>query len=169
MNIIKQAVSLFIFLFTISCDLNQDYFSNSVDDDLEKALINEIVDSWHLAASKADSATYFSIIANDNSIFQGTDDSERWTKTEFKNWSREYFKRKSAWTFVPQKGRNINIKNNVAWFDEKLDSKHMGRTRGNGVMVKDQETWKIEHYTLSLPIPNELINGVIDTIKNSDY
>ena len=45
----------------------------------------------------------------------------------------------------------------------------MGRTRGNGVMIKDQETWKIEHYTLSLPIPNELIKGVIDTIKNSDY
>ena len=45
----------------------------------------------------------------------------------------------------------------------------MGRTRGNGVMVKNGETWKIEHYTLSLPIPNELINGVIDTIKNSDY
>jgi hypothetical protein len=70
---------------------------------------------------------------------------------------------------VPQKGRNIRIKNNIAWFDEKLDSKHMGRTRGNGVMLKDGETWKIEHYTLSLPIPNELINGVIDTIKNSDY
>ena len=85
MNIIKQTVSIFIFLFSVSCDLNQDYFSNSVDDDLEKALINEIIDSWHLAASNADSVTYFNIIANDNSIFQGTDDNERWTKTEYKN------------------------------------------------------------------------------------
>ena len=123
MNIIKQTVSIFIFLFSVSCDLNQDYFSNSVDDDLEKALINEIIDSWHLAASNADSVTYFNIIANDNSIFQGTDDNERWTKTEFKNWSREYFKRKSAWTFVPQKGRNISIKNKIAWLAHRGSTK----------------------------------------------
>jgi hypothetical protein len=71
MNIIKQAVSVFIFLFTVSCDLNQDYFSNSVDDDLEKALINEIVDSWHLAASKADSVLTLTSLQMTIAFFKG--------------------------------------------------------------------------------------------------
>tara|TARA_B100000768_G_C11236193_1_gene357342 strand:- start:347 stop:865 length:519 start_codon:yes stop_codon:yes gene_type:complete len=169
MNIFRISLLLFIFSTSSSCQFEKETdLSITINSDLEKALINEIVDSWHRAASTADSLTYFDIIASDQSIFQGTDDNERWTKSEFKKWSREYFKGDSAWTFTPKKGRNISIRGSTAWFDEQLDSDHMGRCRGNGVLIKEGEVWKIAHYTLSLPIPNEIADDVIESIRNID-
>tara|TARA_B110000444_G_scaffold147192_1_gene137649 strand:+ start:83 stop:601 length:519 start_codon:yes stop_codon:yes gene_type:complete len=169
MNILRVSLLLFIFSTASSCKVEKETdLSITVNSDLEKVLINEILDSWHRAASKADSLTYFDIIASDQSIFQGTDDNERWTKSEFKKWSRKYFKSNSAWTFTPKKGRNISIRGSTAWFDEQLDSDHMGRCRGNGILVKEADVWKIAHYTLSLPIPNEIADDVIESIRNID-
>jgi|TARA_B110000483_G_scaffold26379_3_gene31682 hypothetical protein len=165
MNIFRISLLVFIFSISSSCQFDKKTdLSITIDGELEKALINEIVDSWHRAASTADSITYFNIMASEQSVFQGTDDSERWTKGEFRKWSRKYFQSGSAWTFVPKNRRNINIREGVAWFDEQLDSEHMGRCRGNGVLVKIQGDWKIDHYTLSLPIPNQVADQIIELI-----
>tara|TARA_B100000780_G_C21126731_1_gene457477 strand:- start:2650 stop:3174 length:525 start_codon:yes stop_codon:yes gene_type:complete len=169
MNIFQCAFLIFLFFSTCSCQDGIDSdFSFSVNDGLDKTLINEIIDSWHRAASDSDSIAYFGTMASDESVFQGTDDGERWTKTEFQEWSRKYFQTESAWTFVPLKGRNVTINGNIAWFDEKLDSDHMGRCRGNGVLVKDGKTWKIANYSLSFAVPNVVANDIIQTIKNSN-
>jgi hypothetical protein len=53
----------------------------------------------------------------------------------------------------------------VAWFDEVLDSATYGTARGEGILVRDGETWRVLRYALSYPIPNELANGMTAEIK----
>jgi len=44
----------------------------------------------------------------------------------------------------------------------------MGICRGSGVLKKVDNTWKIEHYVLSLTIPNENIQEVKNVNKERD-
>jgi len=132
------------------------------------AQVHRVMDAWHYAASVADSSAYFGAMASDESIFIGTDETERWTTSEFKTWSRRYFQRASAWTFVPVTGeRHVQTQGDVAWLDEKLDSEHMGRCRGTGILTFDHEanSWKIAHYTLSYAVPNEVADSVMQVIQ----
>jgi ketosteroid isomerase-like protein len=131
--------------------------------------VHRVMDAWHHAASVADSSAYFGAMASDKSIFIGTDETERWTTSEFKIWSRRYFQRASAWTFVPVEGeRHVQAQGDVAWLDEKLDSEHMGRCRGTGILTFDHEanSWKIAHYTLSYAVPNEVADSVLQVIEH---
>jgi ketosteroid isomerase-like protein len=130
--------------------------------------IHEVMDAWHHAASVADSTTYFGSMASDESIFIGTDEAERWTTLEFKSWSRRYFQRASAWTFVPvARERHVHTQGDVAWLDEKLDSEHMGRCRGTAILTFDHDSgsWKIAHYTLSYAVPNDVADSVMAIIN----
>ena len=44
----------------------------------------------------------------------------------------------------------------------------MGVCRGSGVVKKVNGDWKIEHYVLSLTVPNENINAVVKVNKARD-
>lgn len=138
----------------------------TVDKAAAKAKINNVLDDWHNAAAEADFDRYFGHFANDSSIFMGTDASEYWTVPEFKDYARKPFAAGDAWSFAPVE-RHIYISESgkVAWFDESLDSPAFGITRGSGVVVKADTTWKIVHYNLSLPIPNAIVNDLVDQIK----
>ena len=83
----------FLLLILISCVACQ----NKNDDEII-SLLNQKIDNWHNAASKANFDDYFNFIANEG-IFIGTDVSERWTKTEFANFSQPYFDNGKAWSF----------------------------------------------------------------------
>ncbi|MGA1737348.1 MAG: nuclear transport factor 2 family protein [Pseudomonadales bacterium] len=41
----------------------------------------------------------------------------------------------------------------------------MGPCRGTGVLRKTAEGWRIAHYSLTLLVPNELAQGVVDRIQ----
>jgi hypothetical protein len=60
-----------------------------------------VLDDWHQAASVADEARYFGHFAP-NGIFMGTDATEHWTVSQFREWAKPQFKRKSAWSFKPR-------------------------------------------------------------------
>lgn len=87
----------------------------------------------------------------------GTDETEDWLRDEMKEWSKEIFKRESAWDFKT-KNRNIYLDEDekLAWFDETLDT-WMGVCRGSGIVVLTEGEWKIKHYVLSVIVPNDLI------------
>ena len=44
----------------------------------------------------------------------------------------------------------------------------MGTCRGSGVLEKTNDSWKIKHYVLSVTIPNDDIQKVIDAKKKND-
>ena len=55
----------------------------------------------------------------------------------------------------------------TAWFDERLENESYGACRGTGVLqVRDNE-WKIEHYNLSVPIPNQIAEEVVSRIRET--
>ncbi len=135
-----------------------------------KADIDKVLDGWHAAAASADFQKYFGYFENDSSIFMGTDATERWTVAEFKPWSKPYFDRGRAWSFTPV-DRYVYFSDNgkTAWFDETLDTPNLGPSRGTGVLVATENGWKIAHYNLTIPIPNELIDTFtpqIDSVLN---
>ena len=127
---------------------------------LDEQTLDVFVDQWHLAAATADSAGYFGALYNGHSIFQGTDGGEYWTAEEFLAWAAPYFRRESAWTFEAFE-RHWYRKGNTLWFNERLDSPHMGKCRGVGVVRATSDGLKIDHYSLSFEVPNEVVGELV--------
>lgn len=129
--------------------------------------MNRVVDAWHRAADQADEASYFGAMAPEF-VFLGTDATERWDLAAFREFAHPYFAKGKAWTFVPRERHVIlSPDGNVAWFDEKLDSASYGECRGSGVLRRDRGTWKLAHYNLTIPIPNDLAKSVVEMIRKA--
>ncbi len=101
-------------------------------------------------------------------IYIGTDSTEIWTKQAFYEWSTPYFNSGKTWNFKTN-SRNIYLSEdkNFAWFDELVTNGKI-TLRGSGVLEKKENTWKIKHYVLSLPVPNEKFKSVRDVINSPD-
>lgn len=126
--------------------------------------LNTLIDSWHLAASKADFNTYFSKVSSDF-VFLGTAPGERWEKAEFESFCKPYFDKGKAWDFIPS-NRNWNFadKGKFAFFDEDLAT-WMEGCRGSGICTKINGEWKIIYYNLTVLIENEKIKSFISLRK----
>lgn len=120
----------------------------------EKQTINNLLDSWHKAASEANFNAYFDLL-HDDSIYIGTDPTENWTKPQFIAFAKPYFDKGRAWSFTALE-RNIYFSKDgkTAWFDELLNTQ-MKICRGSGILIKEKNKWKIKHYVLSMTIPND--------------
>lgn len=125
-----------------------------------KTSINKVLDDWHKAAASADEAAYFNALSED-SIFLGTDATERWNKSAFRRFSHPYFAKGKAWTFAATRRDVIlHADGKLAWFDEDLKTQNLGPARGSGVVRLDKDGWRIVHYNLSITIPNEKFPAV---------
>lgn len=131
----------------------------------EDVEINAFIDQWHLDAANVDREAYFDKIDEDG-IFIGTDATEIWTKQEFYDWAEPQFTNGGkAWNFTAT-DRNIYFgkKSKYVWFDELL-SFSGGILRGSGVLLKTKDGWKIAHYVLSLPVPNDKFRAVLEAME----
>lgn len=128
-----------------------------------KQQVNAFVDEWHDDAAHARMA-YFDKIAKDG-VYIGTDKSELWHKDAFKVWAKKYFDRKSAWTFKAIR-RNVyaSADKHIIWFDELLDTS-MGVCQASGVIHRTPTGFEIEHYQLSIAVPNDISTPVTKMIK----
>lgn len=129
--------------------------------------INKVLDDWHLAAANADFDSYFGNMTKDG-VFLGTDAMENWQNTEFREFSKPYFDKGKAWSFTSVQ-RNVYVDNsgNLAWFDELLDTQ-MKICRGSGVLKKENGQWKIAHYVLSIAVPNEYVDKLVQIKQERD-
>jgi len=154
MNQIKKLLyPLFILFLTVSCKSTNDSM------EVDKQNINQTIDAWHKAASNAQLDDYFSLMTSDG-VFIGTDATENWQNEAFKTFCKPYFDKGKAWNFSSlQRNIYFNKSQDIAWFDELLDTQ-MKICRGSGVMMKVENEWKIAHYVLSMTIPNELTTEV---------
>jgi hypothetical protein len=154
----KKTTLLFsIFLFVLSFTT----FSAQSKFDKEKTAIGAMLDGFNVAAAKADFTTYFNYFA-DESTFIGTDATEVWDKKAFMVWAKPYFDKKRTWNFTSLK-RNIFFSKdgNLAWFDELLDTQ-MKICRGSGVVEKINGQWKVKQYVLSMTIPNDVVDKIVE-------
>lgn len=134
--------------------------SNVNAQDNLKAQINNTLDAWHKAAADADYKNYFDALTED-AVFIGTDATENWNKPAFEAYAKPYFDKGKAWNFSALE-RHIYFSEDkkTAWFDELLTTQ-MKICRGSGVLVLQNEKWKIQHYILSMTIPNDNTDEVI--------
>ena len=130
----------------------------------EKA-VNKVLNNLHLYASQASGEKYIDLFSED-AVFFGTDISERWPKEEFRTYAMGRFKSGVGWTYY-MKERNIFFSDDgrTAWFDEIVENKSYGEFRGTGVLVLENNEWKISQYNLLLPIPNDYLQKYANEIK----
>lgn len=156
----KLLLLLLVFFISISNATLSAQVKNSEENiKAAKRQINKTIGSWHKAAASANFEEYFNLMTDD-AVFIGTDATENWTLPKFKKFSKPYFEAGKAWSFSTLE-RNLYVHENtrIAWFDELLDTQ-MGICRGSGVLMKENNNWKIHHYVLSIAIPNENVEEV---------
>lgn len=138
--------------------------------------VAKVLDRFHAGAASSDFEEYFSCFSSSNGArFLGTDASENWNVEEFRAYAKPHFDSGNGWEYHPFGTRKIDIldligSENIAWFDESLQSKKWGDARGTGVMILEGRNWKILQYHLSFPTPNELapsITSLISALNNS--
>jgi hypothetical protein len=130
-----------------------------------QAEITGVLDAFHAAAARADGAAYFGLFAP-GGVFIGTDVTERWSVAEFQAYAEPLFSKGRGWTYTPR-SRTVVLgpDGRTAWFDEVLDSRSYGTSRGTGVLVRRPEGWRIAQYALSFPIPNDLAQDMTKRIR----
>jgi SnoaL-like domain len=149
--IMKKIVAFSFFFCTLAQAQNK-----------ETAVINAFLDNWHNAASEVRFNDYMNAMTDD-AIFIGTDATENWIKKDFMTFAKPYFDKGKAWSFKAlERHVYFDKTGRIAWFDELL-STQMKLCRGSGVLVKEGKFWKIKHYVLSMTIPNDNSDAVIQT------
>ena len=136
--------------------------------DQDRKAITSTLDALHLYAHEADGKKYFSLYSDD-AVFIGTDATERWPIEEFKTYANARFNTGNGWTYTPT-SRYIYFNENrdTAWFDEAVVNAKYGECRGTGVLQKIGGEWKISHYNLTVPVPNDLLVEVVEMIKGQE-
>lgn len=131
------------------------------------AEVTVVLDRLNQASSTGDGTTYFNLFTPD-ARFVGTDAAEHWSMAEFRAFAEPYFRGGGAWSY-PATERFITIADIdcrcIAWFEEKLENRKYGVTRGSGVMRKTADGWKIEQYVLSFAIPNDRSDAVVAAVR----
>ena len=137
----------------------------SVSSFAQKTEIDMFIDQWHLSATNADQKAFFDAM-DDESIYIGTDASERWTKQEFLTFAKPHFDKGKAWDFKPY-DRDVHVSDDgkYVWFSELLNT-WMGVCRGSGILQKTSRGWKIKQYHLSVTVPNDTIKDFITLVEN---
>ncbi|UPQ75960.1 nuclear transport factor 2 family protein [Chryseobacterium nepalense] len=150
-----------IFFTLIICILSFTTISAQAKFEKEKTEIGTMLDGFNVAAAKADFNTYFNYFAEE-STYIGTDATEVWDKKAFMNWAKPYFDKNKTWNFTSLK-RNIYFSKDgkIAWFDELLDTQ-MKICRGSGVVEKINGQWKVKQYVLSVTVPNDVVDKVVE-------
>ena len=127
-----------------------------------------VLDDFHDAASKGDGVRYFSHFAPDG-VFFGTDATERWTVSEFRDYAMQRFEAGTSWTYHPR-DRHVfhSADGRTAWFDEVVVNAKYGACRGTGVLVELDGHWRIAQYNLTIPVPNAIALDVVEMIRAID-
>ena len=135
--------------------------------DKTEMAINSQLEKWHKAAADADFEAYYDLMTED-AVFIGTDADENWQLDQFKAYAKPYFDKGKAWSFTTLERTVYHPKKaKIAWFDELLDTQ-MGICRGSGVMRLDGKNWKVQHYVLSIAVPNENVSELTQIKKEHD-
>lgn len=122
--------------------------------------VREALDAWHAAAAASDEAAYFALMTPD-SVFLGTDATERWTRDEFQAYAHRPFSEGHGWRMHAIRRDVVMVSAALAYFDEDLEAVNLGPARGSGVLVRDAEgQWRIAHYNLAITVPNARFEAV---------
>lgn len=125
----------------------------------ERTAVDQCLDEFHGAASRADGDALLARFADDG-VFLGTDARERWQGGAFREFVAGRLAGGAGWTMTSVR-RDVTVAGAVAWFDEDLDHARMGPLRGSGVVVRGADgRWRVAQYNLTAVVPNERWDAV---------
>lgn len=150
----KYLIYLIPYILLNSCMVNDSEKRDS-------ETINLLMNQWHEDAANSNLEAYIGLM-DENAIYIGTDASEIWTTSDFYAFCKPYFDKNTTWNFTTLK-RDVNIdsQGHTAWFNEVLNTQ-MGICRGSGTLLKKGDEWKLQQYVLSVAIPNDDMNKVVE-------
>ncbi len=126
--------------------------------------VDLVLDAFHAAAARADGPALLAHMADDG-VFLGTDATERWAGPAFRAFVADRFADGRGWTMTPTR-RAVEVRGDVAWFDEDLTHARMGPLRGSGVLVRGTDGgWRIAQYNLTVTVPNDRFEAVHAAIE----
>lgn len=135
----------------------------SVPQDQAAAALTEL----HAAAARSDAEAWAARLAPDL-VWVGNETSERWDRDAFLGFAAPVFARGEGWVYAARE-RHVTLAPDpcacVAWFDEVLDSETYGTARGEGLLVRDGDEWRVLRYALSYPVPNDLARAMTTEIR----
>ena len=156
---LKLTLILLITSFLTGCSVSQKVKQS------HQNAVDQLLDQWHRDVATFDFDAYFGKLTDD-AVFIGTDATEVWDKQQFMAFSKPYFDQQKTWDFKPlQRHVYWDKTGKTAWFDEVLDT-WMGLCRGSGVITLTDKGWKINHYVLSVTVPNDAVKKVIEAKQN---
>ena len=103
---------------------------------------------------------------SDTFVFLGTDASERWERQAFEKYARERFSKGNSWTYKKIQRNVTKVVDGFFVFDEELENQYLGTCRSTGSIIFDGKSLKLAQYSLSVPIPNDIILGFVEQIKS---
>lgn len=125
------------------------------------------LEAMHAAAARSDGAAWADRLAP-GLVWVGNETSERWDREAFLGFAAPVFARGEGWVYSARE-RHVSLAPDpcacVAWFDEVLDSETYGTARGEGLLVREGEDWRVLRYALSYPIPNDLARAMTAEIR----
>jgi SnoaL-like domain len=129
--------------------------------------LHSVLDDFHAAAAEANEERYLARWSPAG-VFLGTDPDDRWAGDTFTDFVHASFSRGRGWTYVVE-SRSVDVAEDgrTAWFDERLLNDSYGVCRGTGVLQRRDDGWKIEQYSLSVPIPDKIAGDVVARIRES--
>ena len=154
-NLLLLAVAMLLF----SCNEGKEQAAGQTTTDTatDRKQIAALLDSFNVAAANAEYDRYFNFYTAD-AIFIGTDATEHWDKKAFMAWAKPFFDKKTTWNFTAhQRTIYFGKQPGIAWFDELLNTQ-MKICRGSGVVVKENNEWKVQQYVLSTTVPNTILD-----------
>lgn len=152
----------------VACSTSLPEQDHAVDVVAETAAVSAVLDSLHYYASVPNEDAYFALMGPE-SVFIGTDVTERWPVRDFRTYAHARFEQGNGWTYRLREGTrhvSISARGDVAWFDEILENENYGATRGTGVLRLIEGDWKIAQYHLTIPVPNDIAQDVVAMIRD---
>jgi len=126
--------------------------------------VDILMDKFHKSTSAGDGDMMVSCLS-DQFVFLGTDAKERWERAPFESYARERFSKNSSWTYKLLKRNVTKVSDSFYIFDESLKNSYLGTCRSTGSIVLQKGSLKLAQYSLSMPVPNDIILGFVDQIK----
>ena len=135
--------------------------------DVARAGALQALERFHRAVTEADLETYIDSWC-ENGVLLGTAADERKDLDALTAFVEPYFARGQG---SPRTALERNVfvagSGKLAWFDEWLDNAQYPDTVATGVLLEIDGHWRLAHFVLAFPVPNEFLEDLLPRIRET--
>ncbi len=123
-----------------------------------------VLADFYSAVAQADPGRAFAHLAPEAMLF-GPDAADRFDVRQL----RQRFAEVKDWLVEPfELHVAVSFDESLAWFDGRLESRHLGELRSSGVLRREAGEWKIVQLHVALPVPDPLVGDLAEQLRAHD-